>query len=171
MQLIAFRGGLLTLSQYDYVIECRKTSEHGNVDALSRLPKEPFKMFDIGEDGADTDTVCTIRSISSHLQLHNPNVLRKETSKDVALSTAQRYCQEGWPVYKTKPSRKTQATSYRQTQSDISAFKKIKDSLSNDNGCLLYSSRVVIPQSRREEALKLLHLGHFSIERMKQSTG
>ena len=153
----------LTSSQYDYVIDYRK---HGNADALSHLPNGPDKKFDIGEDGADT-----IRSISSHLQLHNPNVLRKETSKDIEFSTAQPYCQEGWPVYETKPSRKTQVTSDLQIQSDISAFKKVKDSLSSENGCLLYGSCVVIPQYLREKTLKLLHLGHFGIEIMKQLVG
>ena len=71
----------LTLIQYDYITKYRKTSEHGNADALSHLPNGPDKKFDTGEDGADTGTVCTIRSISSHLQLHNPNVRRKETAK------------------------------------------------------------------------------------------
>ena len=35
----------LTLSQYDYVIKYRKTSEHGNVGVLSRLPNGPDKEF------------------------------------------------------------------------------------------------------------------------------
>ena len=85
--------------------------------------------------------MCSIRSITSHLQLPNPNVLRKETSKDVAC-----YCQEGWPPYDKKLSCEEQATC--------------------ENGCLLYGSHVVI--TLREETLKLLYLGHFGIERMKQ---
>ena len=85
--------------------------------------------------------MCSIRSITSHLQLPNPNVLRKETSKDVAC-----YCQEGWPPYDKKLSCEEQATC--------------------ENGCLQYGSHVVI--TLRKETLKLLYLGHFGIERMKQ---
>ena len=44
----------LMLSQYDYTIECRKTSHYGNVDVLSRIPNGPVVQFDEGEMG---DTV------------------------------------------------------------------------------------------------------------------
>ena len=46
----------LTLSQCDYSIENCKTQEHGNVDALSRLPVEDTN-FDQMEEDADLSTV------------------------------------------------------------------------------------------------------------------
>ena len=43
----------LTLSQYQYTIVYRKTCDHGNADALSRLPVGLDASFDEGEDDAD----------------------------------------------------------------------------------------------------------------------
>ena len=51
------------LSQYDYTIEYRSTKQHGNADALSRLPVGPDLSFDGEEGDNDVDTVCTIRVI------------------------------------------------------------------------------------------------------------
>ena len=41
-------------------------------------------------------------------------------------------------------------------------------SLSIAHRCLLQGSRVIIPSILRPQALQLLHLGHFGIQRMKQ---
>ena len=169
----------LTLSQYDYVIEYRKTSEDGNTDAPSHLPNGPDKKFDIGEDEADTDTMCAIRFISSHLQPHNPNILRKETRKDVALSTAQRYYREGWPVYiyiyiyiyiYMKPNRHIKQTQHQIYISKMTSalLKKSKTLLAVKMVFCYMVFRVVIHQSLRKETLMMLHLGHLGIERMKQ---
>ena len=54
----------LTLSQYQYTIEYRKTCNHSNADALSRLPVGPDARFDEEEDNADVDTVCIIKTVS-----------------------------------------------------------------------------------------------------------
>ena len=47
----------LMLSQYDYSVEFRKTCEHGNADALSRLPLGSDHKFDGQEMGEDVDNV------------------------------------------------------------------------------------------------------------------
>ena len=45
----------LMFSEYEYTVEYRKTSDHGNADALSRLPAGPNSYFDGEESKADTD--------------------------------------------------------------------------------------------------------------------
>lgn len=66
-----------------------------------------------------------------------------------------RYVKERWPQLITD---------------DIKNYKKIENYLSVQNGCLFYGLRGVIPKELRNQTLNLLHLGHFSIQRIKQLT-
>ena len=79
------------LSQYQYPIEYRKTSDH---DALSRLPVVLDANFD---GGADVDTVCTIKTVSLQLNPTDPGTVAKESAKDPIISNVMRYTHEGWP--------------------------------------------------------------------------
>nr|KAG5692615.1 hypothetical protein BaRGS_030043 [Batillaria attramentaria] len=103
----------LWLNQFDYTIEYRKTADHGNADALSRLPSGDDIDFDREESGEDTDM---------HAEINE----------------------------------------------EVRKFQKLSDSLSTCHGCLIYGTRVVIPQSLQPKILDLLHIGHFGMERMKQ---
>ena len=155
----------LMLSQYDYTIEYRKTSEHSNADVLSRLLSGPDSNFDGEEDGADIDTICTVRTISLQLKPSDLGVLAKESAKDSVIATVMRYVREGWPPDKNSEEQ----TTHNDGQSySVNAFRKLSESLVILNGCLLYRSRVVIPVSLQPQVLELLHLGHFGMQRMKQ---
>jgi len=50
----------LTLSQYQYTIEYRKTCNHSNANALSCLPVGPDASYDEEED-------CTIKTVTLQL--------------------------------------------------------------------------------------------------------
>eukprot|EP00731_Ephydatia_muelleri_P035708 Em0150g6a len=78
-------------------IEYRKSAEHGNADALSRLPVGPDVTFDAEEGEADVDMVCTIKTISLQLNPMDQGVLAKESSKDPVIARVMRYTREGWP--------------------------------------------------------------------------
>ena len=64
-----------------------------------------------------------------------------------------RFVKEGWP---------------HAFSEELKDFKKLENSLSTENGCVFYGLRVIIPSTLRNLILKLLHLGHFGMQRMKQ---
>nr|KAG5690992.1 hypothetical protein BaRGS_007339 [Batillaria attramentaria] len=146
----------LWLNQFDYTIEYRKTADHGNADALSRLPSGDDIDFDREESGDDTDMVCAIRVLSLQVKPFDANILRQESGKDPVIATVMRYVREGWPL------------KHAEINEEVKKFQKLSDSLSICHGCLIYGTRVVIPQSLQPKILDLLHIGHFGMERMKQ---
>ena len=146
----------LWLNQFDYTIEYRKTADHGNADALSRLPYRDDIDFDREESGEDLDLVCAIKVLSLQVQPVDANILRQESSKDPVISTVMRYVREGWAPKNTE------------INEEVNKFRKLSESLSICNGCLIHGSRIVIPQSLQRQILDLLHIGHFGMERMKQ---
>ncbi|CAM1326889.1 Uncharacterised protein g9345 [Pycnogonum litorale] len=70
------------------------------------------------------------------------------------MSTVMRYAKEVWPQVVDN--------------SEVGYFKKLKDSLTTENGCRFHASRIVIPSRLRQRVLELIHLGHFGMQRMKQ---
>lgn len=149
----------LTISQYDYIIEYRKTQEHGNADALSRLPAGTDSDFDASEESDDEYSVCSVNNISSQLNLPSKGIVQA-TAKDPILALVVKFVREGWPNTNS-PSNSIHC------YEAINQFKSIRNSLLVFEGCLFYGSRLVIPQSLRKEVLKILHMGHFGIVRMK----
>ncbi len=146
----------LQLSQFDYEIEYRKTKDHANADALSRLPANDDIQFDGEEGNDDADMVCAIKVLSLQVKPANAASLTNESAKDPVIAAVIRYVREGWP-----PVKKGEDT-------ELARFRKLTDSLSVCNGCLVLGNRVVIPKRLRQQTLKLLHLGHFGMQRMKQ---
>ena len=144
----------LMLSQYNYTIEYRPTKQHGNADALSRLPAGPDLSIDGEEGDNDVDTVCTIRIISSQLQPYSRNQLKDSTNKDPVISEVKRYVREEWPQHIDRP--------------EVQEFKKYSTSLSVVDDCLINGNRVVIPEAMRKQILDIFHLGHFGMQKMKQ---
>ena len=137
----------LTLSQNDYSIEYRRTSEHGNADALSRLPVGEDVQFDKEQEAADISTVYTIQTLSQQLNPTDAGILVRESCKDPILYAVCRYVKEGWPQHIESEN--------------IRHYKKLEDSLLPENGCLVYGARIVIPNNLRNPVLDLIHLGHF----------
>lgn len=160
----------LMLTQYEYTVEYRKSSQYSNADSLSPNPLGADSLFDVEESNADVDTVCTVKIIGQQLSPTDPGIVKKETSKDPVLSTVMRYTQEGWLVNLDHTTTKSDETSNTEGSSgyNVRSFKKLADSLSVTSGCLFYGSRLVVPGRLQAQVLDILHLGHFGRQRMKQ---
>ena len=87
----------LLVHQYDYTVEYRRSEDHGNADALSRLPFSNDTSFDGEEMEDDVDSVCLVRTISRQINPDNPLLVVRETAKDPILSQLMRFVKEGWP--------------------------------------------------------------------------
>ena len=136
----------LILSMYDYTISFRKTQDHGNADALSRLPlpEQP-------------DTVPIPAELVLLVdQLNDSPVtawqVQRWTGRDPILSTVVNYVRHGWPV---------------ECEEEFKPYFNRKEELSVHLGCLLWGARVVIPPKAREAMLLELHNGHPGTTRMK----
>ena len=133
------------------------------LNLLGRLAMMKLKLTNLTDHLADTsfdgeemednvDSVCLVRTISRQINPDNPLLVVRETAKDPILSQLMRFVKEGWP---------------HAFSEELKDFKKLENS-STENGCVFYGLRVIIPSTLRNHILKLLHLGHFGMQRMKQ---
>lgn len=114
-------------------------------DALSRLNAKGCK----DTSGEKEDFVRTIANTSTPVAMTTRQV-EEESAKDAELMTIREYVKSGnWKDCK------------------LAAYLCVKNELCVIGNLLLRGSRIVIPQSLREEALMLAHEGHQGIVKMK----
>ncbi|XP_071201633.1 uncharacterized protein K02A2.6 [Salvelinus alpinus] len=135
----------LILLAYDYEIEYRRSSDHANADALSRLP------CNSDSDSEDDRAVFQI-SLIDELPISASDIA-EETRKDPVLSKVLDLTLGGWPNFVN--------------DDNLRPFIDKKDQLSTDQGCVLWGSRVVVPHKFQRRLLSDLHEGHPGITRMK----
>lgn len=139
----------LTLSMYEYTLAFKRTAQHCNADALSRLPL-PVSV---------SHTFPPENIMLLHVLDQTPvtaGQVKKWTRQDPVLSKVVQFTQEGWP-----PDTIVTNTN------DLKPFKVRASELTTHDGCLLWGNRVIIPPQGREQLLEELHLSHPGISRMK----
>ena len=136
----------LFLAGHNYNIEYKRTTDHCNADALSRLPLEVVQPS--AEDDADAVDVFYTSQIGV-LPVTSADI-KRETQRDVILSRVVELVHTGW----------TSAAK------DIDVYYGKKDELSVYDGCL-WGMRVIVPQPLRERVLDQLHEGHIGMVKMK----
>ena len=112
------------------------------------------ELFDEEESAGDVDVVCAISTLIFQMGTLDPVALQKGTARDAAIPQVMGFTREGW--------------SQKNNNIDVEKYRKLADSLSTLHGCLLYGTRgtrVVIPSTHRPQVLKLLHEGHFGIQK------
>ena len=134
----------IVLSAYDYQIEYRSSAKHSNCDALSRLPHEDSKI------GSESE-IYTLSAIDRDFPITATDI-GKATLQDPVLSKVLDWVMLGWPEAGTE---------------DLKPYHTRRNELSCEQNCILWGSRVVIPQVFRGKMLKELHWEHPGVCAMK----
>ena len=133
------------LSAYDYDLEYRKSVEHLNADALSRLP---YQDSSLGTEGK----IYRIGAVREEFPVIAADIAQA-TLKDPMLSKVYQNTLYGWP----------------ETCDDVELkpFHNRRNELSCEQGCVLWRIRVVVPVTLRSQLLSELHWEHPGVCSMK----
>ncbi|KAL5499597.1 hypothetical protein EMCRGX_G011045 [Ephydatia muelleri] len=143
---------IMTLAVYKYKLVFKETEEHGNADALSRLPMDRKQIEE--EEEIPTELVLLFESLKDSPV--DCSQVKHWTKKDPIMSQVLQYILAGWPLH--PPSGASQT---------LLSFWQRRMELSTHDGCILWGNRVVVPEKGRNYVLQELHGGHPGISRMK----
>ena len=137
----------LILADYDYSLVVKSSEASSNADAISRLPS--------AESPAQTEMPEELVLLVDHIsQLPiTSEQIKTWTHRDTVLSQVEKFTYHVWPE------------SYPNEQ--LKLFWQKRHELSIHDGCLLWGSRVVVPNQGRRQVLLELHQGHQGCTRMK----
>lgn len=132
----------LLLQAYNYEIKYRPANQMGNADALSRLPIESV------EPALPNPADVLLFEVEENQSLITASDIARETQKDPVLSRVKFWILHGWP---------------EKCPDIFKPFSSRRNELSTHMNCVLWGSRVVIPNKLRSHVLSLLHANHQGI--------
>ena len=133
----------ILLSAYSYTLEYRSSKDVSNADALSRLPSD--------EEGLEKSVDRSVLLMTaSNIPLTSKQIA-EATRKDPILSQVFQALQHNTKL----------------TDEDFRPYISVWNELNTEDGCVLRSSRVVIPHSLTSQVLKEVHIDHPGIVRTK----
>ncbi|GFX04294.1 uncharacterized protein K02A2.6 [Trichonephila clavipes] len=124
-----------------YTIKYRNTKNHGNADALSRLPLAVDKDCEYLTE-ADVTNISQVE-------------LMPVTATDIARAT--KTDRKLFKLYESLKSGTELPVPWKGRESEFSL----------QNGCIMYGHRVCIPEKYQNQVLEELHVGHPGIVKMK----
>ncbi|XP_048828016.1 uncharacterized protein K02A2.6-like [Brienomyrus brachyistius] len=134
----------LILAAYTYEIQYKRSEQHGNADALSRLPVKP--SMDVVSNPVYRVAYLEELPITAR-------EIAKETDKDPVLKVVKQLVLTGWPKHVQDEA--------------LKPYFQRKYELTVEDDCLLWGLRVVVPEKLRGRLLSELHEHHWGIVKMK----
>lgn len=137
---------VMELSIYDYDIVYRQSSRMGNADFCSRFPIAQEVPYELSRE--------YIKSLNftDEFPLDYKEVAN-ETKKDKYLLKILEFLNKGWPS--------------RIDRQFLDIYSHHQD-LEEVDGCVLFQDRVVIPETMKLKVLKMLHMNHAGMNKIKQ---
>ena len=146
---------LLRLAQYDVNIEYLRGRENLIADALSRVTANKTDQTDCIDSLSNIERI-PVHQITQMAPASSERLqeLREATEKDPSLKLLIRTVHEGWPqIIKDCPH-------------SIQSYWYFRDEITCEDGILYKGTRLIIPKLERASTLKVLHMGHYAIDKM-----
>ena len=148
-----FQRLLLRLAHYDLNIEFVRGKENVIADALSRvcpLQSTHPKSIDSNID------VIPVHHIAWSMPISKTRLqeLRLATQSDLTLTSLTKTVHEGWPQSK------------KDCPEQLLDFWSFRQEISEEDGLLYKSHRLIMMYSERLDTLKVLHLRHYAVDKM-----
>ena len=145
---------LLRLAHYDINIEFLHGKENVIADALSRVCPLQSNNSKIKKSNID---VIPVHHITQSVPVSKARLqeLRLTTQSDPTLCSLTKTVHEGWPQ------------SRKDCPKQLLDFCSFRQQISEENGLLYKNPRLIVPHSKRLETLKVLHLGHYAVDKMQ----
>ena len=145
---------LLRLAHYDINIEFLRGKENVIADTLSRACPLQCSNSKTKESNID---IIPVHHIMQNAPISQTRLqeLRLATQSDPTLCSLSKTINEGWPQSK------------KDCPEQVLEFWDFRQEISEENGILYKSHRLIVPHSERLETLKVLHMGHYATEKMQ----
>ena len=145
---------LLRLAHYDINIEFLWENENVIADALSRVCSLQSNNSKIKDSSIVVIPIyhITQSALVSKTRLQE---LRLATQSDPTLCSLAKTVHEGWPQ------------SRKDCPEQLLDFWSFRQEISKEDGLLYKNQRLIVPHSERLETLKVLHLGHYAVDKMQ----
>ena len=144
----------LKLAAYNYHLRYRAGKEHGNADAMSRLPLRET----VSQEEIPGEVVLALEQLDS--SPITANKIRRETGRDPVLSRVRTWVSQGWPT-------SIEGLKKESWYKDVQVYARRRTELSVQDGCILWGNRVVVPPKYRKTLTQVVHEGHQGIGKMK----
>ena len=145
---------LLRLTHYNLNIEFLRGKENVIADALSRVC--PLQSSNSKTKDSNID-VIPVHHITQTAPVSKTRLqkLRLATQSDPTLSSLVKTIHKGWPQSK------------KDCPEQLLDFWSFTQEICEEDGLLYKNQRLIMPHSKRLETLKVLHLGHYAVDKMQ----
>ena len=127
------------------IIKYKKNQAHSNADGLSRLPLPSTNSDPRKEDSIFN--VCQVQALPVSFR-----DIQQATRRDKLLGKVLSYTQMGW---------------LNQVTGELTPYKARANEIGIEANCLMWGTRVIVPEKLQACVLKVLHKNHPGITRMK----
>ena len=145
---------LLRLAHYDINIEFLCGKQNVIADALSRVCPLQSNNSKVEDTNINIIPVHHIMQ-SAPVSQARLQELRLATQSDPTLCSLSKTVPEGWPQ------------SRKDCPKQLLEFWNFRQEISEENGILYKSHRLIVPHSERLETLRVLHMGHYAVDKMQ----